>query len=99
MSFVTTVPEAMKTAASALHNIGDQMADSSAVAGKVMTAVVAPGADEVSQRVVGFVRTFAADYHEVSLRAQTAYDLFVTSLSDSAEAYSSTEVDNATRIG
>ena len=99
MSFVTTVPEEMKTAAGALNNIGDRMADSQAAANKVITGVLAPGIDEVSQRAVGLLHKFAANYGEVSHRAQTTYNLFVTALSDSADAYSTTEADNATRTG
>lgn len=95
MSFVTTDPEALQTAAGALQDIGADMVITNADADPVTTGVVAPGADQVSTQLATCLAAHAAWYHEVSARAAVIYDQLAGSISNAADKYSTAEATNA----
>ncbi|MCV7342489.1 PE-PGRS family protein [Mycobacterium haemophilum DSM 44634] len=99
MSFMTTNPEELQTAARVLFGIGDRIVTSNTAADKVTNGVVAPGADEVSAKVATHLRKVATNYAGVMSRATEIYDLFLTSLSDAAQQYSTTETINVHKMG
>lgn len=95
MSFVSVVPEVLSATAEALQDIGDHIVVSGGAADQVTAAVVAPGGDEVSEALAACLRAQAANYKGVSGRAAAAFDKFVESLDDAANAYSTAEGINA----
>jgi PE family len=95
MSFVTTQPEALTTAAGTLQGLGSAMAAQNAAAAAPTTGVVPAAADEVSALTAAQFAAHAALYQEVSAQATAIHELFVTTLGTSAGSYAATEAANA----
>jgi len=95
MSFVTTQPEALTTAAGTLHGLGSAMAAQNAAAAAPTTGVVPAAADEVSALTAAQFAAHASLYQAVSAQAAAIHELFVTTLGTSAGSYAATEAANA----
>ena len=95
MSFMTTQPEAMTTAAAALQTLGAAMTAGDAAAATPTTAVVPAAADEVSALTAAQFAAQGALYQELGAQATAIHELFVDALATSAGSYVATEVANA----
>ena len=95
MSFVTTQPEALTTAAGTLQGLGSAMAAQNAAAAAPTTGVVPAAADEVSALTAAQFAAHASLYQAVSAQAAAIHELFVTTLGTSAGSYAATEAANA----
>ena len=95
MSFVTTHPEALASAAAGLQNIGAVVAAGNAAAATSTTGVVPAAADEVSALTAAQFAAHAALYQTISAQATAIHELFVATLGTSAGSYAATEAANA----
>ena len=87
MSFVTTQPEMLASAAGALGVIGTTMAAGNAAAAAPTAGVMPPAADEVSALTAAQFSAQAQLYQAVSTQATAIHELFVQALSTSAASY------------
>jgi PE family protein len=95
MSFVTTQPEALTSAATALGGAGSSLsAQNAAVAGPT-TGVVPAAADEVSALTAAQFAAHAQLYQAVAAQAAAIHEQFVNTLATSAASYAATEIANA----
>jgi PE family len=95
MSFVTTLPEALASAAGDLQNIGAAVAAGNTAAAAPTTGVVPAAADEVSALTAAQFAVHAALYQELSAQATAIHELFVSTLGISAGSYAAAEAANA----
>jgi len=95
MSFVTTQPEALTTAAGNLAGIGTTMSAQNAAAAAPTTGLVPAAADEVSALTAAQFAVHAQMYQAVSAQADAIHQLFVSTLGTSATSYAATEAANA----
>ncbi|BBX46122.1 type VII secretion system ESX-5 target PE18 [Mycobacterium cookii] len=95
MSFVTTQPEALTSAAVALQGLGSGMAAENAAAAPPTTGVVPAAADEVSALTAAQFSAHAELYQAISAQAAAIHEMFVNTLGVSAASYASTEAANA----
>jgi hypothetical protein len=95
MSFVTTQPELLTSAAGQLHGVGAAIAAQNAAAAAPTTGVVPAASDEVSALTATQFGTHAAMYQAVSAQAAAVHDMFVHVLAASAGSYVATEAANA----
>lgn len=99
MSFVTTHPEALASAAGDLQTIGVGMEAGTAAVAAATEAVVPAAADEVSALTAAQFAAHAQLYQAVAAQATAIHDQFVTTLATSAESYAATEAANAAATG
>ena len=99
MSFVTTVPEAMASAAGDLQGIGASMSAGSAAAAAPTTAVLPPAADVVSALTAAQFAAHAQLFQAISAQAAAQQELFHTTLATSAGSYAATEAANSSTLG
>ena len=99
MSFVTTVPEAMGSAAGDLQGIGASMSAGSAAAAAPTTGVIPPAADVVSALAAAQFAAHAQLFQAVSAQAAAAQELLHTTLGTSAGSYAATEAANSGALG
>lgn len=95
MSFVTTQPEALTAAASALQSIAAALSAQNATAATPSTGVVPAAADEVSALTAAQFAVHASAYQAVSTRAAAIHEMLIATLNSSAGSYSLTEAANA----
>jgi hypothetical protein len=95
MSFVTTQPEMLTSAAGDLQGIGTAMAAGNTAAAAPTTGVVPAAADEVSALTAAQFAVHAQMYQAVSAQATAIHEMFVNTLGTSAGSYAATEVANA----
>ncbi|EUA07709.1 PE family protein [Mycobacterium kansasii 732] len=95
MSFVTSQPEALISAAGNLQSIGSAMNASNAAAIAPITGVVPAAADEVSALTAAHFAAHGTLYQAVSAQAAAIHELFVTTLGASGGSYAATEAANA----
>jgi PE family len=95
MSFVTTHPEMLTSAAGVLQNIGAAVAAGNTAAAAPTTGVVPAAADEVSALTAAQFAAHAALYQEISAQATAIHELFVSTLGTSAGSYAAAEAANA----
>jgi hypothetical protein len=95
MSFVTTQPELLASAAGDLQGIGTAMNAGNMAAAAPTTGVVPAAADEVSALTAAQFATHAQMYQAVSAQAAAIHEMFVNTLGTSAGSYAATEVANA----
>ena len=95
MSFVTTQPEALTTAAGALQGLGSGIAAGNAAAAGPTTGVVPAAADEVSALTATQFAAHAEQYQAISAQAAAIHEMFVNALGTSAASYAATEAANA----
>ena len=98
MSFVTTQPEALTSAANALQAIGSSLSAQNAASAAPTTGVVPAAADEVSALTAQFA-AHAQMYQSVSAQAAAIHELFVNTLGVSSGSYAATEAANAASAG
>jgi PE family protein len=99
VSFVTTQPEALTSAAGSLQGIGSGVAAQNAAAASPTTGVVPAAADEVSALTAMQFATHAQMYQAVSAQAAAIHEMFVNTLGTSAGSYAATEAANAVVAG
>jgi hypothetical protein len=99
MSFVTTQPEAMSSAAGSLQGIGSSLNAQNAAAEAPTTGVVPAAADEVSALTAAQFAAHAQMYQAVSAQAAAIHEMFVNTLGTSAGSYAATEAANAVAAG
>jgi hypothetical protein len=95
VSFVTTQPEALTSAASTLLGLGSGMAAGNAAAAAPTTGVVPAAADEVSALTAAQFATHGQLYQAISAQAAAIHEMFVNTLGVSAASYEATEAANA----
>ncbi len=95
MSFVTTQPEMLSTAAGNLASIGSALTAQNAAAAARTTGVVPAAADEVSAVTAAQFAMHGQMYQAVSAQAAAIHDQFVAMLGSSAASYAATEAANA----
>lgn len=99
MSFVTTQPEALTSAASSLQGIGSALAAQNAAASAPTTGVIPAAADEVSALTATQFATHASLYQSVAAQAAAIHEMFVHTLGISSGSYAATEAANAAAAG
>lgn len=99
MSFVTTQPEALTSAAGALQGIGTSINTQNAAAAAPTTGVVPAAADEVSALTAAQFAAHAQLYQSISAQAAAIHEMFVNTLGTSAGSYAATEAANVTAAG
>jgi len=95
MSFVTTHPEMLTSAAGVLQSIGAAVAAENTAAAAATTGVVPAAADEVSALTAAQFAAHAVMYQGLSAQATAIHELFVSTLGTSAGSYAAAEVANA----
>lgn len=98
MSFVTTEPEALVSAAGSLRGIGAALSAGNAAAVVHTTAVVPAAADPVSALTAAQFVTHAQMYQAVAAQAQAIHEMFVSTLNSGAESYASTEAASTASV-
>jgi len=99
MTFVTTQPEALTAAASALQAIGSSLSAQNAASAAPTTGVVPAAADEVSALTAAQFAAHAQMYQSVSAQATAIHEMFVSTLGVSSGSYAATEAANAASAG
>jgi PE family len=99
MSYVTTQPEAINAAATALAGIGTSFSAQNAAAAAPTTGVVPPAVDEVSVLTAAQFAAQAQLYQAVAEQAAAIHSQFVSTLGTSAGSYAATEAANAAAAG
>jgi hypothetical protein len=95
MSFVTTQPEMLASAAGELQGIGSAMAAHNAAVAAPTTGVVPAAADEVSALTAAQFAAHAQMYQAISAQAAAIHEMFTTTWATSAGSYAATEAANA----
>ncbi|OBH04744.1 MULTISPECIES: PE family protein [unclassified Mycobacterium] len=98
MSFVTTLPAMLASAAGELQSIGAAVAAGNTAAAAPTTGVVPAAADEVSALTAAQFAAHGVMYQEVSAQATAIHELFVSTLATSAGSYAATEAANAAAV-
>src|SRR6202000_2873718 len=99
MSFVTTQPEFLGTAAISLQGIGSSMTAGNAAAAGPTTGVVPAAADEVSALTAAQFAAHAQMYQDFSAQAAAVHGPVGATLSVSAGSSGATEAANAISAG
>jgi hypothetical protein len=99
MSFMTTQPEALATAAGTLQGIGSTLSAQNAAAEAPTTGVLPAAADQVSALTAAQFAAHAQMYQAVSAQAAAIHEQFVNTLGISSGSYAATEAANAAAAG
>lgn len=99
MSFVTTQPEALNSAATTLGGAGSSLNAQNAAVAAPTTGVVPAAADEVSALTAAQFVAHAQLYQAVAAQAAAIHEQFVNTLTTSAGSYAATEAANAAAAG
>ncbi|HZC09335.1 MAG TPA: PE family protein [Mycobacterium sp.] len=94
MTFVTTQPEMLTSAAGQLQGVGTAIAAQNAAIAAPTMGVAPAAADEVSALTATQFGAHAAMYQAVSAQAAAVHDMFVHILGASASSYAATEAAN-----
>jgi hypothetical protein len=95
MSFVTTQPGMLESAAGELQSIGSAVAAGNAAAAAATTGVVPAAADEVSALTAAQFAAHGELYQSIGAQAMAIHELFVSALGTSAGSYAAAEAANA----
>jgi hypothetical protein len=95
MTFVTTQPEMIATAAGELAGVGSAIAVQNAAAVGPTMGVAPAAADEVSALTAAQFASHAAMYQAVSAHAAVVHQLVGDALRTGADSYAVTEAANA----
>ncbi|OBG29102.1 PE family protein [Mycobacterium alsense] len=98
MSFVTTLPAALASAAGELQTIGAAVAAGNAAASAPTTGVIPAAADEVSALTAVHFAAHGVLYQELSAQATAIHETFVSTLAASAASYGAAEAANAAAV-
>ncbi|HUB55469.1 MAG TPA: PE family protein [Mycobacterium sp.] len=99
MSFVTTQPEALSSAATALGGVGSSLNAQNAAVASPTAGVVPAAADEVSALTAAQFVAHAQLYQAVAAQAAAIHEQFVNTLATSSGSYAATEAANAAAAG
>ena len=99
MSFVTTQPEALTAAASALQTLGTSMATQNTAAAVPTTGIAPAAADPVSALQAAQFSAYGTWYQQVSAQATAIHQMLVNTLGTSAGSYGETEAANQSATG
>lgn len=99
MSFVTTQPEALASAAGDLQATGAAISAGTVASAAPTTGVVPAATDEVSVLTATQFAAHAQLYQAVAAQAAAIHDQFVAALATSAGSYAATEAANAAATG
>jgi hypothetical protein len=99
MSFVTTQPEALSSAATTLGGVGSSFSAQNAAASAPTTGVVPAAADDVSALTAARFVANAQLYQVVAAQAAAIHEQFVNTLATSSGSYAATEAANAAAAG
>ena len=97
MSFVSTVPDLIETAAGDLAGIRSTLSTATAAAAPSTTGVATAAADEVSVAISALFDTHGQQFQALSAQAEAFHSEFVQLLNSGAASYLSAEAANATR--
>jgi hypothetical protein len=95
MSFVTTLPAMLASAAGELQSIGAVVAAGNMAAAAPTTGVVPAAIDEVSALTAAQFAAQGVLYQELGAQAAAIHELFVSALATSAGSYAATEATAA----
>jgi hypothetical protein len=95
MSFVSTTPDIVASAAGNLAGIGSGLSAANASAATSTTAIAAAAEDEVSTALAGLFGTVGQQFQAASAQAQAFHEQFVGTLNAGTGQYVSTEAANA----
>jgi hypothetical protein len=95
MTFVTTQPDMLASAAGQLAGVGSDLTAQNAAAIAPTTAVLPAASDEVSALTAAQFVSHAAMYQAVGAHAAAVHELFVSALGAGADSYWATEAANA----
>jgi hypothetical protein len=95
MSFVTTLPAIIASAAGELQSVGAAWAAGNTAAADPTIGVVPAAADEVSALTAAQFAAHGVLYQELSAQATAIHELFVNALATSACSYEAAEAANA----
>ena len=98
MSFVTTLPAMLASAAGELQSIGAVVAAGNSAAAAPTTGVVPAAADEVSALTAAQFAAHGVLYQELSAQATAIHQLFCATLAASAGSYAAAEAVNAAAV-
>ena len=99
MSFVTTQPEALTAAASALQALGTSIAAQNTAAAGPTTGIAPAAADPVSALQAAQFIAYGSWYQQVSVKAAAIHQMLVDTLNTNAGSYGETEAANQTSTG
>src|SRR6202012_6001922 len=99
MSFVTTQPEALTAAASALQALGTSIAAQNGAAAGPTTGVAPAAADPGSALQAAQFSAYGTWYQQVSAQANAVHQMLVNTLGASAGSYGETEAANQASTG
>src|ERR1700722_10323533 len=99
MSFVTTQPVALNSAATALGGIGSSLNAQNAAVAAPTTGGVPAAADEGSALAAAQFGGHAPLYQAVAAQAAAIHEQFVNTLATSSASYAATEAANAAAAG
>lgn len=99
MSFVTTHPEALTSAASDLQGINSAIDAANAAVAAPTAGIIPAAADEVSTLTATQFAAHAQLYQAVAAQSTAIQDQFVAALATSAGSYASAEAANAATTG
>jgi hypothetical protein len=99
MSFVTTNPESLTAAATALQNLGTSMAAQNAAAASPTTNLLPAAADPVSALQATLFGAYGTWYQHVSAQAAAVHQMLVNTLGSNAGSYGQTEAANQATTG
>jgi hypothetical protein len=99
MSFVSTQPTELTSAAENLQGIGSSLTTQNAAAAAPTTGVLPAAADEVSALTAAQFATHAQMYQAISAQAAAIHEMFVNTLGVSAGSYAAAEAANAIAAG
>ncbi|ORA10982.1 PE family protein, partial [Mycobacterium angelicum] len=91
MSFVIAVPELMADAATSLASIGSTIGAANAAAAAPTAALLAAGADEISEAVAALFSAHAQSYQALGAQAAAFHDQFVQALTAGAGSYAAAD--------
>ncbi|OIN78991.1 PE domain-containing protein [Mycobacterium malmoense] len=94
MSFLTTIPEELLSAATQLEGIGNSLTAQNAGAAAPTTAIAPAAADPVSALQASIFSSYGTLYQQIAAEAQAIQQQFVSTLGLSSGTYSDTEAAN-----
>jgi PPE-repeat protein len=99
MSFLTTIPEELLSAAAQLEGIGNSLTAQNAGAAAPTTAIAPAAADPVSTLQAALFGSYGTLYQQLAAEAQSIQQQFTSTLGLSSGTYSSTEAANTAANG
>src|ERR1700744_4362454 len=99
MSFVSTVPEMLSTAAENLQSVGLRLQAQNTAALAPTTGLIPPASAEGSALTAMQFTAHAHAYKAVTAQAAAIHQMFVTMLAAGADSYATTEAANAVAAG